>query len=127
MHTHTYIHTYILILIFPAYLIILPSVVAYHIIREVLWHLISSEGLHGLSKGFSLNIVKGPVALSISLTVYDLLRKRLQDPHIRVSDCACATNSTTNSTTTTTTTSSGTDYKQGRTLSKANKDSSSDP
>ena len=56
----------------------------FYFTREVLAHLISSEGLRGLSKGFSLNIVKGPVALSISLTVYDLLRKRLHDyPHTK--------------------------------------------
>ena len=54
----------------------------FYFTREALAHLISSERLRGLSKGVSLNIVKGSVALSISLTVYDLLRKRLNDyPH----------------------------------------------
>ena len=40
----------------------------------ILKHLFQTEGWKGLSKGYSLNIIKGPVTLSISLTVYDLLQ-----------------------------------------------------
>jgi hypothetical protein len=51
-------------------------------LREVLRHLVLTEGWRGLSKGFSLNVIKGPIALSISLTTYDLLRGYLhtEDP-----------------------------------------------
>ena len=45
----------------------------------VLRDLYRNEGLRGLSKGFSLNIIKGPITLSISLTAYDLLREWLKD------------------------------------------------
>lgn len=41
-------------------------------------HLIQTEGWRGLAKGFSLNIIKGPIALSISLTTYDLMRDYIQ-------------------------------------------------
>ena len=47
--------------------------------RRVVRHLIHSEGVRGLGKGFSMNIVKGPISLSISLTVFDLL-KSLDQP-----------------------------------------------
>ncbi len=43
----------------------------------MLRHLVLTEGWRGLSKGFSLNVIKGPIALSISLTTYDLLRAYL--------------------------------------------------
>ena len=36
--------------------------------------LLATEGWRGAAKGFSLNVVKGPMGLSISLTVYDLMR-----------------------------------------------------
>lgn len=47
----------------------LPSMLA------VLRHLVETEGLRGLGKGFSLNIIKGPITLSLSFTTYDILRK----------------------------------------------------
>jgi len=37
--------------------------------------LVASEGIRGLGKGFTLNILKGPITMSISLTAYDLLQK----------------------------------------------------
>jgi len=87
----------------------------FYFTREVLVHLISSEGLRGLSKGFSLNIVKGPVALSISLTVYDLLRKRLHDyPHTKSGGSSGSVNSGSDS------------GKQGNSLPMAKKGSRDD-
>ena len=34
----------------------------------------ATEGIPGMLKGYSLNIIKGPITLSLSLTTYDLLR-----------------------------------------------------
>ena len=34
----------------------------------------ATEGIPGMFKGYSLNIIKGPITLSLSLTTYDLLR-----------------------------------------------------
>jgi solute carrier family 25 protein 42 len=45
---------------------------------SVLAHLYRTEGLRGLTKGYSLNIIKGPLTLSISLTAYDRLRDWLR-------------------------------------------------
>ena len=45
---------------------------------KVLTELYATEGLRGISKGFSLNIIKGPITLTISLTAYDLLRSHLR-------------------------------------------------
>ena len=45
---------------------------------KVLAELYATEGLRGISKGFSLNIIKGPITLSISLTAYDKLRLHLR-------------------------------------------------
>jgi hypothetical protein len=41
--------------------------------RSSLKKLFETEGIRGLFKGFSLNILKGPITLSLSLTTYDLL------------------------------------------------------
>ena len=41
---------------------------------EMVKLLVKKEGLRGLTKGFSLNIIKGPITLSLSLTTYDHLR-----------------------------------------------------
>jgi Mitochondrial carrier protein len=42
-------------------------------VRSTLRHLIVTEGFRGLAKGFSLNVMKGPITMSLSLTTYDLL------------------------------------------------------
>jgi len=47
-----------------------PSPTTYEMIKL----LVKKEGLRGLTKGFSLNIIKGPITLSLSLTTYDYLR-----------------------------------------------------
>ena len=39
--------------------------------------LLVKEGIRGLAKGFSLNIIKGPITLSLSLTIYDFLICRI--------------------------------------------------
>jgi solute carrier family 25, member 42 len=44
--------------------------------RNILKELIEIEGIRGLSKGFSLNIMKGPITMSISLTAYDIMIKQ---------------------------------------------------
>ena len=43
-------------------------------ILSSLQHLFVTEGIPGMFKGYSLNIIKGPITLSLSLTTYDLLR-----------------------------------------------------
>jgi hypothetical protein len=45
-------------------------------------NLLATEGFRGLAKGFSLNIIKGPITLSLSLTIYDLLISRINKPII---------------------------------------------
>lgn len=42
---------------------------------QLLKTLYETEGIRGLTKGFSLNIIKGPITLSLSLTTYDILQK----------------------------------------------------
>jgi Mitochondrial carrier protein len=44
-------------------------------IRQVLMEIIEQEGARALTKGFSLNVIKGPITLSLSFTTYDILRK----------------------------------------------------
>lgn len=44
-------------------------------------HLAQTEGLRGLTKGFSLNIIKGPITLSLSLTTYDYLMACIGNIH----------------------------------------------
>lgn len=50
-----------------------PSPPKYLSMMEFLRQLWKEEGLRGLGKGFTLNIIKGPISLSVSLTVYDYL------------------------------------------------------
>ena len=45
-------------------------------IHGMLLKLLREEGLKGLTKGFSLNVIKGPITLSLSLTTYDYLREK---------------------------------------------------
>jgi hypothetical protein len=40
---------------------------------------LAEEGWRGLFKGFSLNIIKGPITLSLSLTTYDILRNWIEN------------------------------------------------
>ena len=47
------------------------------IISATFTKLIATEGVRGLAKGFSLNIIKGPITLSLSLTTYDFLTSHL--------------------------------------------------
>jgi len=42
---------------------------------RVLKHLVETEGFRGLAKGFSVNVIKGPITLSLSFTTYDLLSR----------------------------------------------------
>lgn len=46
--------------------------------RATLYELTKTEGWRGLTKGFSMNIIKGPITLSISFTTYDFMRRRLK-------------------------------------------------
>jgi len=41
---------------------------------QMAWNLLETEGVKGLFKGFTLNLIKGPLSLSISLSTYDALR-----------------------------------------------------
>jgi solute carrier family 25 protein 42 len=47
--------------------------------RSCIKTLYQQEGFRSFWKGFSINIIKGPIALSISLTVYDMLRGTIKD------------------------------------------------
>jgi solute carrier family 25 protein 42 len=49
--------------------------------RRTLYTLLKTEGWRGMTKGFSLNIIKGPITLSISFTTYDFMRRRLKRHH----------------------------------------------
>jgi len=50
-------------------------------IIKLIKDLIAKEGLRGLAKGFSLNIIKGPITLSLSLTTYDIMMDYLKKIH----------------------------------------------
>ena len=47
--------------------------------RSVLKELLDTEGMRGLGKGFSLNILKGPITMSLSLTTYDMLMRKCKE------------------------------------------------
>jgi solute carrier family 25, member 42 len=55
----------------------------YLTLREEIQRIWREEGMRGLSKGFSLNIFKGPLSMSVSLTCYDWLRAHVfyETPH----------------------------------------------
>lgn len=40
-------------------------------------HIVAVEGVRGLYKGFSMNVVKGPVGVGVSFTTYDALKRLL--------------------------------------------------
>ena len=50
--------------------------------REVLIGLYKNEGINGLWKGFSMNIFKGPITISVSMTTYDMLMRWLKEKDI---------------------------------------------
>lgn len=47
----------------------------------VITRLLREEGIRGFAKGFSLNLFKGPLSLSVSLTAYDWLRAHVFNDH----------------------------------------------
>ena len=52
----------------------------YGTLRSTALHVISSEGIRrGMYKGLSLNWIKGPIAVGVSFTVYDLLTKFIRE------------------------------------------------
>lgn len=51
--------------------------VAHGSILDVLMRVMRREGLRGLFKGLSMNLVKGPIAVGVSFTTYDLLKRAL--------------------------------------------------
>ena len=72
-----YICICICVIVIVISVILIFIVCANYLQRAVFRELLAKEGYRGLYKGFTLNIVKGPVTLSISLTTYDLLKKHI--------------------------------------------------
>lgn len=48
-------------------------------LKSTFINLLKTEGIKGFTKGFTMNIIKGPISLSISLTLYDYFKRNHGD------------------------------------------------
>lgn len=58
---------------------------AYSTIRSTIKSVFAEEGIRGLYKGLSLNWIKGPVAVGISFTTFDITHNFLQHLYVLAS------------------------------------------